>query len=97
MLELLAGARAAPAQQVAFAEERQVKQKEKDDGAGDSMGQVGVATTMALISLAARPGILDHHLPKCLTLIGTKPLIGHVLDQLQAGGIRHVIMTFSPL
>ena len=87
-----AAALAAPAQQIAFTEERQAPRPGQDDWAGDSLGQDEAATTTALISLAARPGILDHHLPKCLTPIGTQPLIGHVLDQLHAGGIRHVIL-----
>ena len=51
---------------------------------------------VALVSLAARPGVLDGEVPKCLLPLGpSQPLIGHVLDQLVAGGIRKLVIVLG--
>jgi len=80
-----AGTVAAPAEQVAFASEQQQT----------SMPVQAAGIDVALVSLAARPGVLDKELPKCLKPIGNQPLIGHVLSQLHAGGIKHFILVIG--
>ena len=58
-------------------------------------GEPAPGIDVALVSLAARPGVLDGTRPKCLMQVGRQPLIGHVLDQLHAGGIRRVIIVLG--
>lgn len=82
-----AGAVVAPAEKVTFT-------------AGSSQGSDAVPPAsagidVALVSLAARPGVLDGELPKCLLPLGSQPLIGHVLDQLVAGGIRQLVIVLG--
>ena len=51
---------------------------------------------IALLSLASRPGVLDSALtPKSLMMLGSQPVIGHVLAQLYAGGIRRVVIVLG--
>ena len=52
--------------------------------------------TIALLSLASRPGVLDSaDTPKCLIQLGSQPVIGHVLTQLFAGGIRRIVIVLG--
>ena len=55
----------------------------------------GRHVSLAVVSLAARPGVLDSVEPKCLTMVGELPLIGHVLTQLHAGGIQRCIVVLG--
>ena len=67
------GTMATPAQEIAFASDQTHSPRRPAETTG---------VKSALISLAARPGVLDKGLPKCLTPVGNLPLIGHVLGQL---------------
>jgi len=50
----------------------------------------------AVLSLAARPGLLDSaKVPKCLIKMGPQTLLGHVLTQLRSGGIRRVVLVLG--
>ena len=60
----------------------------------DAAAEVAAVDT-ALISLAARPGVLDGALPKCLLKIGSQPLIGHVCSQLYAGGVKRILFVLG--
>ena len=74
---------AAPAEKVAF------------EASAPTVHRIGKEVSLAVVSLAARPGVLDGVAPKCLTPVGEQPLIGHVLTQLHAGGIQRCIIVLG--
>ena len=75
---------AAPAERVAF---KEIPRFVPSEPAG---------IDLALLSLASRPGVLDSAtVPKCLMLLGAQPVIGHVLTQLHAGGVRRVVIVLG--
>ena len=82
-----AGAVAAPAERVIFTAD--------SSHSSDHVLPSDRGIDVALISLAARPGVLDRDMPKCLLPLGSQPLIGHVLDQLVAGGITRLILVLG--
>ena len=81
------GAIAAPAEQITFLTD--------DDASKDVDAKPSDGINVALVSLAARPGVLDSERPKCLLPIGDLPLIGHVLNQLHAGGISRFVIVLG--
>ena len=82
-----AGAVAAPAERVIFTAD--------SSHSSDHVLPSDRGIDVALISLAARPGVLDRDMPNCLLPLGSQPLIGHVLDQLVAGGITRLILVLG--
>ena len=88
-----AGAIAAPAEHVAFFTDNSSSSPEAHRARNDPSASLDI--DVALVSLAARPGVLDTDVPKCLLPIGDLPLIGHVLNQLHAGGITRFVIVLG--
>ena len=86
-----AGAIVAPAEHATFLTEYSGSERGPHAAASEPSDGVDVA----LVSLAARPGVLDAELPKCLLPIGSLPLIGHVLSQLHAGGVSRFVIVLG--
>ena len=82
------GRLAAPKESVTF-EQVQSAVDQDDDGTG--------GINLAVLSIAARPSVLDDEesIPKCLIHLGSQPVIGHVLAQLHAGGVRRVVIVLG--
>ena len=80
---------AAPAERVTFTAE------DVHGTAASNPNAVPKGIDAALISLAARPGVLDGEIPKCLLKLGKQPVIGHVLDQLFAGGVKRIVFVLG--
>ena len=86
-----AGAIVAPAEHATFLTEYSGSERGPHAAANEPSDGVDVA----LVSLAARPGVLDAELPKCLLPIGSLPLIGPVLGQLHAGGVSRFVIVLG--
>jgi hypothetical protein len=93
--ELIGGLQRGAGEGALVASARVVSRSEAVAFAPKSAGEAVVADT-ALLSVASRPGVLDTaQVPKVLVELAGAPVIGHVLNQLHAGGVRRAIIVLG--